>query len=710
MESGAMKKMKILIIGILVFMAVNGSQAAFAQDSLYSSCGVLLEGENCLVYIPEGNPFQAALEFYGSYGAGDSVFVSGIILYSCDTLCSDVSVCIINNSIGPCQGGEPQYPFDDLGVLVQLGDCLLFTPFSSPSDYLFLENYASYQEGDTVYVSGSLFPSCQTECTFATGCIVNNTITDTPPPPPNYPFESYGILFQGLDCVLFAPHGDTAGGFVLDNYGMYGPGDTVQVAGDLNTNCQTACTGAWGCIENNTIDTIWMPSTPIAGSAILKLQYGYAVGDILEMMNATVVDSIIQHNIFLLQFEDSIPLSSFMVDLLGFQEVIYAEPNLQLNFPENLQLSISFPDEYAPPLDMEADQPANFFQQSCLEMLDVDSAGQMSSGSGSVVAVIDNGVEADHPFIDYANLLPGYDFYDDDTDPSPDTGIGCSHGTFVSGLIELIAPDCQIMPLKALNGEGTGNSFAIAKAIYYAIDNGADIINMSFGTYQDSYLLRNTCEEAIDSGLILVAAGGNDSTTAPIFPAAYPHVISVTAVDTLDYLADFSNYGAAIDICAPGVNLYSSLYGEYDWGTWTGTSFSAPLASAVCALMHSLKPNITPIEAETHLRMSAERDLGPGLIVPPDFYYGYGRLDAANAVWTLNINPIDDCGDVNHDYAVNISDAVSIINFVFLTGTPPPEPINIADVNYDGEVNVSDAVYLINYIYLGGPEPNCGNN
>lgn len=702
-----MIKQGILVIMILICAAVLCGQNALAQDSLYSSCGILEEGDNCLIYVPSGNPFQASLQFYGDYGAGDSVFVSGIILYNCDSLCIDASACIINNSIGSCLDGEPQYPFQDSGMLVKPGTCLLFTPFGESGKYYYLDNYGSFQEYDTVYVSGSLFLSCETECPIATGCIVNNTIETQPPTPPDYPFESYGILFQGADCVLFAPHADTAGSFVLDNYGIYLPGDTVHVTGDLNTQCQTTCTGALGCIENNTIDSVWMPSTPISGSAIIRIGYQSSIGNILSMINATVIDSIVDRKIYLLSFADTIPLSSFMVELLGFSDVIYAEPNQEYNFPENLQLSISFPDEYAPPLDFDAGSPAEFFEQSCLGIIDVDSANQISTGTGSVVAVIDNGLDENHPLLDYAALLPGYDFYDDDTDPSPDSGIGCSHGTFVSGLIELISPDCEIMPLKALNGEGMGNGFAIAKSIYYAIDNGANVINMSFGTYQDTYLLKDACQEAIDSGLILVAAGGNDSTTLPIYPAAYPGVISVSAVDSLDYLAYFSNYGSTIDICAPGIDLYSSLYGDYDWGTWTGTSFSAPLATATCALIHTIAPNLTPTEVEAHLRLSAEKDLGPGTIQTPDFRYGYGRLNAARAIWSLSTEPEGTCGDINHDNSINISDAVCIINFVFLTNSPPPDPLFIGDVNGDNHINVSDAVYLITYIYLDGPGPNC---
>ncbi|NIP44758.1 MAG: S8 family serine peptidase [candidate division Zixibacteria bacterium] len=701
-----MKRHIIILAVIFILSGAFITGDAFGQDSLFSSCGVLIQGDQCVLFAPEGGGFEAALQFYADFQPGDSVYVSGFILFNCDTICAETDVCIVNNSIGSCDG-DPYEPFDGPGILVQTTDCLLFTPIGNPFDYYELDEYGGFGENDTVFVSGTLFQSCQTECSEATGCIIGNTIS-SPQPPPNYPFEAFGTLYQGLDCILFAPHGDTIAGFELEFLGDFQAGDTVFVRGDLVASCQTSCTGAIACIENNTIDSIWMPVNPIAGSAVIKIMNSNAAVNIAEATGSTIIDSIISEKIYLISFPDSISPDSMMIAFLAFADVIFAEPNFEVDFPENLQLSISFPDEYAPPLDIDIAEPSSFFMQNSVETIGVDSANELSTGSGSVVAVIDNGFDLTHPFLEFVSFIDGYDYFSDDPDPRPDSGLGSSHGTFVTGLIELISPDCQIIPLRALGEGGKGNSFSIAKSIYHAIENGANIINMSFGTYKDSYLLRTACESAHNSGIILVAAGGNDSTSVPIYPASYNGVIAVSAVDSADFLADFSNYGMSMDLCAPGVNIYSALTGDYDWGTWTGSSFSAPLVTAACALMHSIEPGLTPDAAELHLRLSAERDLGPGTIVPPDMYYAYGRLDIADAVWTLNSEiPIDGCGDVNQDLSINVSDAVYIINYVFLPDCPSPPDMNSADVNSDGAVNVSDAIYLVNYIYMGGPQPNC---
>jgi subtilisin family serine protease len=272
-----------------------------------------------------------------------------------------------------------------------------------------------------------------------------------------------------------------------------------------------------------------------------------------------------------------------------------------------------------------------------------------------------------------------------------------------------VAPNCQLIPLKALGGNGIGNNFSIAKAIYHAIDSGAAVINLSLGTYEDSYLLRTACAAASSNGITIVAAAGNDSTFVPIYPATYPGVISVSAVDTLDQFASFSNFGDSIDVCAPGVGVYSSLAGEYNWGTWSGTSFAAPLVSATCALVLALDPTMSGTEMEAYIRQTAEKELSSGTIVPPDPLYGYGRVSTFRAVWNINSQPVvEGCGDVNDDEMVNIMDVVCIINYVFFQLVPGPDFLVVGDVNSDLSVNVSDVVILINYLFLpSSPEPNC---
>lgn len=260
-------------------------------------------------------------------------------------------------------------------------------------------------------------------------------------------------------------------------------------------------------------------------------------------------------------------------------------------------------------------------------------------GSDVVVAVLDTGIDLDHP--DLAdNIVDGWNFVDNNDDVSDLD----NHGTMVSGIIAAIAnngvgligvaPEAKIMPLKVLDTNG-GNIRDIASAIRYAADNGAKVITMSFGGQYTRFSI--STERAIDyasrQGCILVAAAGNDNTDELVFPASYEQVIAVSAIDQNDLRADFSNYGSYIDFCAPGINIVSTgKNGDYFMGN--GTSFSAPFVAGLIALMLSDNPQLTTEEVKTNLRNNAE-DLGEEGF---DQYYGWG-LPNTNFLTFENVIP-----------------------------------------------------------------------
>jgi subtilisin family serine protease len=228
---------------------------------------------------------------------------------------------------------------------------------------------------------------------------------------------------------------------------------------------------------------------------------------------------------------------------------------------------------------------------------------------------------------------------------------------------------------------------------------------MSFGVYDNSSALVKACSTAVVAGVTLVAATGNDSTLMPIFPAALPGVIAVSALDTTNAIANFSNFGFYIDVCSPGVKLYSTLAGTYEWGTWSGTSFAAALVSGTCALAAAVDTSLKALEMQSHIRASACRTLGGMTITPPDPYYGYGCINAADAVWSLASPEVPLRGDVDGSGGIDVSDAVYLCDFIFNSGTTPP--LTVADVNCDLTIDISDVVYLIAYIFAGGQPPGC---
>lgn len=258
--------------------------------------------------------------------------------------------------------------------------------------------------------------------------------------------------------------------------------------------------------------------------------------------------------------------------------------------------------------------------------IDADKAYETGyRGSGVIVAVLDTGVDGDHPDIS-TNIIDGWNFVDNNDNVTDLDG----HGTMVAGIIAAIAnngvgiagvaPEVKIMPLKVLTSSG-GNWIDLDRAIIRAADNGARVIVMSLGGKYSplSLATKAAIDYAYRKGCILVAAAGNDNTSEPFYPAAYDEVIVVSAIDQNDIKAHFSNFGDYIDFCAPGVNIISTWKnGKYAYGS--GTSFAAPYVAGVVALLLSKYPELSNEDVVATLRVYAE-DLGEEGWDP---YYGWG--------------------------------------------------------------------------------------
>src|SRR5882672_8262863 len=282
------------------------------------------------------------------------------------------------------------------------------------------------------------------------------------------------------------------------------------------------------------------------------------------------------------------------------------------------------------------------------------------TGKG-IVAVIDTGVDVNHPVLQ-AVLLPGYDFtrnqpgasewldvselqngsspgqqqpafvqqstaavLDQSTaavlDGGPYSAFG--HGTMTTGLVHLVAPKAQILPLKAFSSNGTGYLSHIVAALYYAVQHHANVVNMSFDLTSSSPSLTQAASYANKAGVVLVAAAGNESTSAPVYPAALNnYVVGIASTTNWDSRSSFSNYGSVdVLIAAPGENTIST----YPGGTYasaSGTSFSSPLVAGTAALMLSARPSLN--------QSSASSALSHAIKLTPDLHNG--RLDVYQAV------------------------------------------------------------------------------
>lgn len=253
-------------------------------------------------------------------------------------------------------------------------------------------------------------------------------------------------------------------------------------------------------------------------------------------------------------------------------------------------------------------------------------------GRGVTIAVLDTGVASD------PTLAGGrVSYLDVGMGTTPGNGAEDGHGTAVAGLAAGSAPDApgvasaaNILSVRVTNDDGTGDSFTLAQGILAAVDAGAQIINISMGSYGATAVLANAIGYANDKGVVLVASAGNDGAAQLTWPAADPRVISVGAVDALEQQVYFSNAGAQLKITAPGYGVDAAwLSGERV--SFDGTSASAPLVAGAIAAIISSNPGTTAAQAWAILQQYASDGGVPGT----DADYGGGIL---NLGWAMNRN------------------------------------------------------------------------
>ena len=281
--------------------------------------------------------------------------------------------------------------------------------------------------------------------------------------------------------------------------------------------------------------------------------------------------------------------------------VLYAEPNLRAGTPEGSARHKARPGGTPEP----SSDPASYRSQYAVDALNLPEAHADNRGDGVVVAVIDTGVQADHP--EFAGrLVAGYDFIDSDGDPA-DAGNGrdddrdgevdemVGHGTHVAGTVALAAPGAEIMPIRALDTEGRGTTFGIARAIRYATANGADVVNLSLGSSRESDLLEDMVgdDDGDAADVVFVAAAGNDNSAVEQHPAAEDNVVAVTSVDGEKKKSEFANFSGVderwVKVAAPGTGIHAPFpRGRY--AVWSGTSMATPFVAGQAALVQGVRP------------------------------------------------------------------------------------------------------------------------
>ncbi|MCH7786812.1 MAG: peptidase S8, partial [Chloroflexi bacterium] len=344
--------------------------------------------------------------------------------------------------------------------------------------------------------------------------------------------------------------------------------------------------------------------------------------------------------------------------LNGDRRVSFAEPNW-------LRQVHAAPDDAGYSLKWDLDNDGSLCNDSGCATADADMDWQEAydllggSFSGSaVVAVIDTGIDPNHPDLN-GKIVAGYDFLDDDNDPTDTYG----HGTHVAGisLAETnnatgtagvgYSPSIKVMPLRVCDQNGCPTS-AIVNAIYHAADNGADVINMSIGGTIKSRAEESAVNYAWSKGLVIVASSGNDGMNKVSYPAKFKKVIAVGSTDWNDVRAPYSNGGKDLDVVAPGGRMdklhdkggiYSTMptypvylttqYGySQGYDQLQGTSMAGPQVAGLAALLIAQDPSRSNATVRSIIESTTD-DLGASGF---DNDYGYGRVNVCKAVGGTN--------------------------------------------------------------------------
>lgn len=304
-------------------------------------------------------------------------------------------------------------------------------------------------------------------------------------------------------------------------------------------------------------------------------------------------------------------------ELKSNPEVEYAEPNY-IAKAESIPNDPYYSQQWGPPA-IKAD----------LAWGKVDG----SKRAAVTIAIVDTGINFNHEDLKNS-IVPGYDFANNDNDPSDDQG----HGTHVAGIaaaitnngkgVAGIAGGSRIMPVKVLGNNGGGSYSNIISGIKYAADHGANVISMSLGGPGQSQAMQDAINYAVSKGVSVVAAAGNENGAVD-FPGNCAGVITVGAIESSGNRASYSNFGPELDLMAPGSQVYSTYNaGPSSYTYMSGTSMATPFVAGVVALVKAVNPGLSPAAINKIIDQSA-KDLGaPGF----DNYYGYGLVDASKAI------------------------------------------------------------------------------
>jgi thermitase len=364
---------------------------------------------------------------------------------------------------------------------------------------------------------------------------------------------------------------------------------------------------------------------------LVKIKPGADIDKIVSEVGGKIIETLPQISVIRIKLEPQVSVAEAIQILEELEEVEYAEPN-----------GICYMDVVVPVIPDDSD----YDNQWAPQLTGAESAWDVTTGSDLVtIAITDTGVDGTHPDFE-GKVIAGWDTYNNiEILAGTDSSVN-SHGTHCAGIaaaignntigIAGVAWDCPIMPIKICKDvpNYSASWSDMAEAFVWAADNGADIISCSFGGKGYSQTMKDAIDYAvIDMGCAMFASMGNSSRNETSYPAGYQSVIAVGATDAHDEIADFSTTGNHMSVCAPGVEIYSTMPGA-GYGYMSGTSMSCPFVAGAAALVLSQNPGMSPEGVKTQLEETAV-DLGS---LGFDSTFGYGRVNLAVAVGAPEAN------------------------------------------------------------------------
>jgi subtilisin family serine protease len=480
-------------------------------------------------------------------------------------------------------------------------------------------------------------------------------------------------------------------------------------------------------------------------------QVEYVEGDILFKINAnaksTELDKLFAENkaklvegldkigMGRLEIPPSADIFQVIRNLSSSQLIEFAEPNL-VDYPQFPPNDPYFTNGSQWAFWNYGQNPPGGTSGADIKVL---SAWDISTGSSQVlVSVLDSGIPMLMGFLYHEDLIdanryiPGQDFTGDGEWVKDKYG----HGTHITGILGAMTDNikgvagvdwaCRILIDQVFDSTGAGTHNTFKSGVLHAVDYGARVINYSGGGYA-SLTKEQAVRYADSNNVLLVSPAGNNFGDSVLYPAhyadTYHNVMAVSATNSSDRLADYSNYGPSICVAAPGgqgvpwgdndilstmPNYYVTLNGppynvSMNYGYMGGTSMSCPMVSGLVSLLLSVEPNFNAYELREIIEQSADKvgDYIYYIDTGKSYELGYGRINCFKAL-ALASNYTYVYGDATGDGLVNSADLVYLMNYLFLGG-PLPDPPSAGDPNGDCKINSADLVYLINYLFTGGP-------